>query len=73
MISSVGEITTDLGGKYFAGKKLLLCILEFSVILFVIFQVFNLMESVRVDQGVKCWHAGIINSNRPFDLANKVF
>lgn len=53
MISSVGEITTDLGKKYFAGKKLLICILKFSVILFVGFQIFNIMELVGVGQQVK--------------------
>lgn len=52
---------------------MLICILKFSVILFVNFQVFNLTELVRVGQGVEWWSAGIINSNRPFDLANKVF
>lgn len=73
MISFVGEITTDLGEKFLAGRKLPICILKFNVILFIRFQVFNLMELVRVGQEVKWWSAEIINSNRPFDLAIKIF
>lgn len=53
IVSSIGAITTDLGQEYFAGKQLLICILKFCVILSLGFQVFNLMELVRMGQEVK--------------------